>query len=88
MAAFEGEAQSAVLHQDPGAFRDDAAAEGLIDRVDEAAGVAVAIDDRERDGVAVGCKRALSRRRQVAKGALVVDEAGERGEIIGRDRAG
>ena len=75
------------LHQHAGAFGEDAAAHGLIDRVDEAAGVAVAVDDREGDGVAIRGQRALPRRRQDGKGAVVVDEPGERGEVIGCNEA-
>ena len=85
MAALEGEAQAAVLHQHPATFRDNAAAHGLIDRVDEAASIAVAVDDRERDRVPVGREAALPRRRQDRKGAVIVDEPGKGGEVIGRD---
>ena len=87
MTALEAEAHASILHEDAGALRDNAAAEGLIDRVDETAGVSVAVDDRERDRIAMRRERALSRRRQMGKGALIIDELGERGEIIRRDEA-
>src|SRR5271165_509543 len=69
MTAFEPEAQPPILHEDPRAFRYYAAAEVLIDRVDETAGVSVAVDDRDRDRIAMRRERALSRRRQMAKRA-------------------
>ena len=87
MAALEGEAQSSILHEHAGAFADNAAAEVLIERVDEAAGVTVAVDDRERDGVAIRDQRALAWGRQFAKRALVVDEPRESSEVIGGDEA-
>ena len=53
MSAFQPEAEAAVLQHDAGFVRQDAAAEVLEQRVDEAAGVAILVDDAEIDGILV-----------------------------------
>ncbi len=71
----------------PERFGENAAAEGLVDRVDEAAGAAVPVDDRERDGIAARRERDLTRRGQSGKRAPVVDVPRKPGEIIGGEQA-
>ena len=83
MAALEGEAQSSALHEDAGGFADNATAERIIERVDQAAGVAVPIDDRQRNRVALRDKRAVARGRQFAKRPLVVNEPRQSREVVG-----
>ena len=87
MAGLESEAQSAILHKHARAFGEDAAAESLVDRVDEAAGAAVAVDHRKGDGVAVRRERDFAWRGQRGKGALVVDMSRQSGEVIGGEQA-
>ena len=83
MAGLEGEAQSSALHEDAGGFADNATAEGIVEGVDQAAGVAVPVDDRQRDRVALRDKRAVARDRQIAKRPLVVDMPRQSREVVG-----
>ena len=60
----------------------------LIERIDEAAGVTVPVDDRKRDRVAIELERDLAWGGQRGKRALIVDVPGKRGKVIGSEEAG
>ena len=70
MAALQHEAGAAVLQHDPGIARDHAAAERVIQAVDERHGVAVAVHHAEIHGVAVRARRRGKGKRAACFGSM------------------
>ena len=87
VAFLQAEAVAAVLQHHARAFGQDAAAEALEQRVDERAGVALAVHHAEVHRVAVARVVGGAGRRQGGHGARVVDEAAQLGEVGGVGQA-
>ena len=83
MAGFEREAEPAIVQHHARCRRQDGAAEGLEERVDEGAGIAVPVHDREIDRVLVP---GPAGRRQRGQGPVFADRAAERGGIVLREQ--
>ena len=81
-APLNPEAETAVVQHHAGLLRQDAAAERLEQRVDEAACVAVLVDDAQIDGVAVRRQDQLARCRQVTHRRDIGDQRPLRREIV------
>lgn len=74
MTGFNREALAAIVQYNARTWRHEARAETVEDRIDEAHGIAVTVDDRDIDGVAM--KRHFERR-QVGQRFLQVDHRRE-----------
>lgn len=83
MAALEAETEAAILQHDAGLAGENARAEALEGRVDQAAGIALFVDDAEIHRVAMLGQHVFTGAGQVGQSVIVIDQAAQPGQIGG-----